>query len=74
MASSRKRSMNSNQAASSSPSSIVKTKEYTDLFDYDIDLVLINSSIVAIPFPIDSLVNCTGPNFEHHGIYRLLNL
>jgi hypothetical protein len=43
-------------------------KEYNQLFDSKLDVILLNASIVDIPIDVDALVNCTGPSFEHYGI------
>jgi hypothetical protein len=58
----------SNNAAASP----LKVREYPQIFNSNIDLVLLNSSIVSIPIEIDALVNCTGPKFEHAGMFFVI--
>jgi hypothetical protein len=39
-------------------------KQYLNLFNSSIDLVLVNESITQLNFA-QALVNCTGPQFQH---------
>ena len=39
-------------------------KQYSNLFNSSIDLVLVNESITQLNFT-QALVNCTGPQFQH---------
>ena len=43
----------------------IKHKEYTSIFDYDVNLVLLKGSIIRVP-QADVIVNCTGKYFQHN--------
>ena len=46
-------------------------KEYYNIFDSSISIILLRDNIVHIPF-VDAIVNCTGKKFEHGGNFLFI--